>query len=82
MVVERHLAEEKVAAEVEEGQRAEEAKACQIAEERVVAAAVARQQAVLDVDAKQKAEAKETGMEKGGGSPSRQKERAEGEQVT
>ena len=41
----------------------------------------ARWQAVLDVEAKWKAEAEETGTELGGGLPLKQKERAEGEQV-
>ena len=45
------------------------------------AAAAARQQAILDVKAKWKAEVEETGMEQGGRSPSKQKERAEGKQV-
>ena len=44
-------------------------------------AAVVRQQAILDVEAKQKAELEETGMEPGGRLLLKQKERAEGKQV-
>ena len=69
-----YLAEEKVAAEVE-------AEVHWIAEERVVAAAAARWQAILDAEAKCKAEVEEMGMEQGGGSLSKQKERAEGKQI-
>ena len=52
--------------------------ACWITEEKVVVAAVARRQAVLDVEAKWKAEVEEAGMERGRRLPSKQKERAEG----
>ena len=50
-----------------------------IEEERVMAAA--RHQAILDAEARCKAEAKEVAAEPEGGSPSKQKERAEGELV-
>ena len=57
----------------------EEAEACWIAEERVVAVVVTRRQAVLDVEAKGMAEVEEMGAENGSGSPLKQKEKAEGE---
>ena len=71
--------EEKVVAEAEERRRAAEAEACRIAEERGEVAAAVRRQAVLDMEAKWKAEAEEAGMEQGSGSLLKQKERAEGE---
>ena len=74
-VVEDHCpAEEKAAAEVK-------AEVCQIAEERVVVAAAVRRQAVLEAEAKCKAEVEETGSEQGGGLWLKQKERVEGKQV-
>ena len=51
-IVEHHLTEEKAVTEAEEQQRVEEAKACQIMEERVAAAVAARWQAILHVEAK------------------------------
>ena len=61
------LTKEKAAVEVEERWRAEEAEACWFAGERAAVAVVARQQAILDMEAKQRAEAEEMCMEQGGG---------------
>ena len=60
----------------------EETETCQIVEERVAVAAVVRWQAILDVEAKWKAEEEEMGTEQGGRFTLKQKERAEGKQVT
>ena len=49
--------------------------------ERVTVAAVARRQAILDGEAKWKAEVEEMGMEQGGRLPLKQKEGAEGELI-
>ena len=75
----KQVAEEKVVAEVEECRRVAEAEACQIMEEKVVVAV--RQQAILDVEARRKAEAEEAVADLDDRLLSKQKERVEGEPV-
>ena len=58
------VAEEKAAAEVEECQRAAETEACQIMEEKATAA---RQQAILEAEARRQAKVGETVAEMDGG---------------
>ena len=78
----KQVTEEKAAAEAKEHWRAVEAKACWIAEEKAMAAvAVVRRQAILDAEARCQAETEEVVAEPDGRSLSKQKERAEGEQV-
>ena len=63
-------------------QRVADAEARRIVEDWVeVAAAAARQQAILDTEAKRKAEAEGVGMEQGSGLPLKWKERAEGKPI-
>ena len=64
---------------MEERWRVAEAEARRIVEEKVTVAA--RWQAILDAEARRQAEVEEAVAEPDGGSPSKQKERAEGEPV-
>ena len=72
----KRVAEMKAAAEVEERRKAAELEARWVAEEK---AAVARHKAVLAAEPRRQGEAEQAAAEPGGGSPSKQKERAEGE---